>query len=178
MNLDLDPTVHAQRTRFRGLTLILVGVTVIAGVIACTAGTGPVRHQLQSHYGDYLDDDGLDANPSTVDALIVTKDTYEQVHVLSYEYFHGRSIYVGYQRMDAPAFALFEIGDLVPADLLEAQPSVARLRGTTLEPRATVTRWFDYWNRAWSVLLWLPTTLALIGVGVGSIWAVRPNEPM
>lgn len=156
--------MRRQRRVVQAMVLLLIGgaLLICSGLLS---NANPLARRLVTQsFGDYIEDDALDKDPTLVDGFVVSHDVYDGRPIISVEYFHGREIFVTYQRIERELYDRIQMGDPIVVEIVDAEPDVARVEGTRLAARAEVTRNFDRWMHAWGFLRWFAYAL------IGALW--------
>lgn len=132
---------HRARIRRLALGALLVGIGLVG-----LAGGEVLETQAYERFGPGDVDEALDANGIELEATIMSSDAWEGSWLVSYEYYFGPTLEVGYQRVDASLGRNLAFGHRVPIDAIEEPlegarfPASSRLQGTVREPHAGLTR--------------------------------------
>jgi hypothetical protein len=168
---DSDPTRDRSRRRVLGLVLIAVGL------LGATGAEGFERYAVQT-WGTGDADRSIDAAATQLDGEIMSSDGLADGWLISYEYYYGQTLEVGYQRIPADKGQRLAFGDRVkieaiPAPAFTEDEGVAfqgrsRLLGTRRQPRAWIAR--SVRDTRW------PRLGISVLVGLAGLWlAFRPR---
>ncbi|MEZ4317253.1 MAG: hypothetical protein R3F61_07105 [Myxococcota bacterium] len=133
-----------RRIRWRVAGLLLVAL----GTIGLVAG-GLAERSAWDRFGTGELDAALSRESRLLDATIMSSDPWDGGWLVSYEYYFGSTLEVGYQRIPADQGRRLGFGSVVRIEAVEHAvegarfPASSRLAGTVREPHAWITQTLD-----------------------------------
>ena len=172
MSWDRPEPSRADERRVWARGLFVFGAALLTSAVLTSASADRVHKALESRWGSGERDASIEANPEAMEATLITLDALEQPgrSLISYEYFVGEVIFVGYAAVDANETIRWKRFGPIDIEVSRDKPEFSRPEGLVLWPRGWIT---DLWGRTAQVFA-VGQAFASAALLLLSVWIRRP----
>ena len=145
-----DPSTADRRIVARGRALIAWALSVLVLGVSIVSGIGGLfaERWAEQRFGDPHPDQRLDRVAQLVEAEVMSSDAVPNGTLISYEYFEGSSLFVGYARVPREVGRAWRFGDRIEVEIHPEEPALSRPKGFRRAPDAWITAHARDWRDA------------------------------